>query len=103
MEWSASIQASGPPSDPLAHAAAHDPIQVVAFEPRHLFGEDGDALAVSAREAGPVGSPERAFGAEGVEDAADMRMHGAEGIGLVAGVAWHCCDLGRHVGSLGKR
>src|SRR4029450_13675655 len=95
--------ASTSPSDPFAHAAAHDPFEVIALQPRHLFGEHGDALAVAAGQAGPVGSPERAPWAIGVEDSADVGMHRTEGIGLFGGVARHGRDLGRHVGPLGER
>ena len=49
MEWLAWFQALHPPSDPLAHATTHDPFEVVAFEPRHLFGEHGDALTICTR------------------------------------------------------
>src|SRR5260370_37349134 len=78
MEWFAWFQALHPPSDPLAHAAAHDRFQVVAFEPWHLFGEHGDALAVCTREPRQVGPPETAPWAEGVATAADGRMHPTE-------------------------
>src|SRR5262245_26080745 len=78
---------SSPPSDPFAHTAAHDPVEVGTFEPRHLFGEHGDALPVCTRQARPISSPKCPPWTESIEHPADVRMNRAERIGLVVGVA----------------
>src|SRR5262245_38523466 len=76
---------SSPPSDPFAHAATHDPIEILTFEPRHFLGEHGDALAVSTRQSRPIRSPKCAPWTESIEHPADVRMNRAERIGLVVG------------------
>src|SRR5258707_8556723 len=62
------------PADPLAETAAHHLLEVTAFQPRQLFGEHGNALAIGARHAGDVGAPEETVGPVGVENAAQPVM-----------------------------
>ncbi len=70
------------PADPLAQAAAHHVLKVLALQPRQLFGEEGDALAPGARHAGDVGAPEEALRAERIEDAVQAVLDVAVRIAL---------------------
>src|SRR5439155_10994701 len=46
------------PPQPFAHAAAHDPLEVLALQPRQVVREEVDALVVGARHAREVRAPE---------------------------------------------
>src|SRR6267378_86892 len=74
------------PADPVAQGLPHDEVEVAAFEPRQLFGEQGHALPPRARHAGDVRAPEHPLGAERVETAVQVRMQTAERV-FVLGVA----------------
>ena len=54
------------PPDPLAHAAAHDPLLVFTREPRHLFREHRHVLAVRNGRARKIGAPEQPLRTERV-------------------------------------
>src|SRR5713101_3324876 len=56
------------PAQPLTHAAAHHPVEVVTREPGQLPGEQVDALAIAARHPREVGAPEHPPGAERIEE-----------------------------------
>ena len=70
------------PADPVAQRAAHDEIEVVALEKRHLLGEHRHAFLPRARHAGDVGAPEAALRAEGLDNLLRIFVDVAVGIGL---------------------
>src|SRR4051812_29091709 len=65
------------PAQPVAHAASHDPLEIVYAEPRHFFGEYSYALAQGARQPRDVRAPEHAPRPEAVVHALDVRMQPA--------------------------
>src|SRR5580698_4065044 len=70
------------PANPLRDAAAHHLLEVLALQPRQLFGEVRDALTVRTGHTGDVGAPEEAVGAVSVEDTLQRIADVAKGIGL---------------------
>jgi hypothetical protein len=46
------------PIEPCTNATAHDPLQVLALEPRQVFGEQRDAFIVRTGHACQVRAPE---------------------------------------------
>src|SRR5262249_46620769 len=88
------------PADPLANAPAHHEFRIAALQPRQLFGEQRDALTVSAWHAGDVSAPEHPRRAEGVEDALELVVDVAERIGLRR-IAGRAGGLDRDVGMPG--
>src|SRR6187455_1820434 len=70
------------PADPLREPATHHLLEVLAFQPRQLFGEHGHALPVAAGHAGDVGSPEQAIGTVGVEDPMQAIVQILERVGM---------------------
>src|SRR3970040_1354485 len=84
------------PPKPLAHPPPHDPLQVLALQPRQFLGEERDALLVGARQAREIGAPERTLRAERVVGLADVRMKVAEGI-FLGREKREAAHLGRYV------
>src|SRR6266446_6276833 len=70
------------PAEPVADRAAHDQLEVAAFEPRHLFGEHRHAFFPRARHAGDVGAPEAALRPEGLDDLLGIFVDIAIGVRL---------------------
>src|SRR5262249_61108469 len=56
------------PAEPVADRAAHDELEVTAFEPGHLLGEHRHALPPGTWHAGDVGAPEAAVRSESLDD-----------------------------------
>src|SRR6266545_7776462 len=75
------------PAEKLADAAPHDPLLVRGGEPRQLLREQGDRLAVAARQAREIGTPEHPLRPEGIIDAPDVRVERAMRVGL-GGITW---------------
>src|SRR2546423_13394104 len=73
------------PSQPVTDSPAHDQFEVVALQPGQLFREQRHALTPRARHARDVGAPEPARRAEGVVEAVQIFVGGAEP-GRVIGV-----------------
>src|SRR5262245_25261072 len=90
------------PAEPVHDGATHHPLEVAALQPRQFLGEHRHALAVRARHAGDVRAPERALGAERLEDLAQVAVYALVGIGL-ARVARRARHLHRDVGILRER
>src|SRR5882724_532314 len=98
-------RASGPrerPAEPLADAASHHVLQILALEPRQMLGEERDALIVGAWHAGEIGAPERPLRAEGVHQPPDPVVEIRERVGL-SRERHHTRGLHRHVRMLGQR
>src|SRR2546426_9895565 len=66
------------PSQPVADSPAHDQFEVAALQPGQLFREQRHALTPRAGHARDVGAPEPARGAEGVVEAVEIVVGGAE-------------------------
>src|SRR5258705_4181580 len=90
------------PAEPLADAAPHHVVQILALEPRQVLGEERDALVVGARHAGEVGPPERPLRPEGVHQPPDAVVQIRERVGL-GRERHHARGLHRHVRVLGQR
>src|SRR2546423_765364 len=59
------------PAEPLAHAAAHHPLEILVREPRQVVREQVDAFVIGARHPCEVGAPEGAPGSERIHEALD--------------------------------
>src|SRR5712691_12376842 len=66
------------PAEPLAHAAAHDSLEVFTFEPGQVVREEVDAFVIRARHPREVGAPERAVRTERIDEALDRIVQIAE-------------------------
>ena len=91
--WLRRVNVSQWPAKPLADAAAYDPLEILALQPRQVLDEERDALIVGAEHPRQVRAPESATRAKSWS--ARRYLTCLWPLGILEALAWHAVPLGK--------